>query len=276
MKASLDSITTVALDIDGTTINSQRTISKRNHDAIMNVIAAGYRLVFVTGRGPAGFPEAMKDIPYEGWAGANGSVIEVGGQIIKTCNLSAATAAAVLDKGSEYEASPAVHWNGGYLNGSHFLKELIKARSEDIPERPHAIDDISGYLIEHQINPQSISFLAAEPEKIQPFMNCQNEFPDTHFILASEDCVQVISNEASKRNGLRILSETLGFNLDETLYIGDMIADAQCFDEVGIAYAMGNSADEVKLMADYVADTNDNDGVAKVLEELIEAGGRLK
>ena len=55
----------------------------------------------------------------------------------------------------------------------------------------------------------------------------------------------------------------------DKLYFGDDINDKEMLLNVGLGVAMSNSIDEIKMTADYICDTNDNDGVAKWLDENI-------
>lgn len=61
------------------------------------------------------------------------------------------------------------------------------------------------------------------------------------------------------------------FNIDksEIVAFGDDMNDKEMLVSMGSGVAMGNAIEEVKVIADYICDTNDNDGVAKWLDENI-------
>ena len=67
-----------------------------------------------------------------------------------------------------------------------------------------------------------------------------------------------------------ILCKYCNINSKETIAIGDDYNDVPMFQEVGLAIAMGNANDDVKAKADLVTKTNNEDGVAFILEKLIQ------
>ena len=70
-----------------------------------------------------------------------------------------------------------------------------------------------------------------------------------------------------KARGAKPLCDFYGFSMDEVIAIGDEMNDIDMLEEAGLGVAMGNATDKVKKYADIVADTNDNDGAAKILEK---------
>ena len=56
----------------------------------------------------------------------------------------------------------------------------------------------------------------------------------------------------------------------EVATIGDMRNDLPMFARSGISFAMGNAADDIKTLAKYVTDTNENDGFAKAMDVILK------
>lgn len=99
-------------------------------------------------------------------------------------------------------------------------------------------------------------------------------------ILAEcEDCFYVsytgevwrkfAAHGADKGNALKIICDYYGIDISETAAFGDDCNDLEMLSAAGIAVAMGNAIDKAKEIADVVTDTNDNDGIAKWLENNI-------
>ena len=75
-------------------------------------------------------------------------------------------------------------------------------------------------------------------------------------------------------NKLEVVNKLLkkeNLNLNNACYIGDDINDMEMIKTAGIGIAMGNALDDVKAAADFVCDTNDNDGVAKWINRFLIA-----
>jgi len=74
---------------------------------------------------------------------------------------------------------------------------------------------------------------------------------------------------ASKLDAVKLVSKQFGIEKENIIAIGDNFNDQEMIAYAGLGIAMGNAPDEVKAIADYVTDTNNNDGVAKALEKFI-------
>jgi hydroxymethylpyrimidine pyrophosphatase-like HAD family hydrolase len=74
---------------------------------------------------------------------------------------------------------------------------------------------------------------------------------------------------ANKGDALRRLRESLGIAREEVIVFGDGANDAPLLREAGLAIAMANGAEETRATAQIIAPSNDEDGVAVVLERLL-------
>ena len=70
-----------------------------------------------------------------------------------------------------------------------------------------------------------------------------------------------------KGNALLKLCAYLNIDPSQTMAFGDGLNDVTMLKTAGIGVAMGNAAPQVKEAADFITDTNDNDGVAKAIEQ---------
>ena len=69
--------------------------------------------------------------------------------------------------------------------------------------------------------------------------------------------------------GLLMLGEKLGIKREEIMACGDGMNDLEMLKAVGFAVAMENGESPVKAVADYIAESNDKDGVAKAIERFV-------
>ena len=72
-----------------------------------------------------------------------------------------------------------------------------------------------------------------------------------------------------KAKALDTVLKPMGYSQDEMIAFGDEKNDISMFDIVGTAVAMGNGSQEAKDHADYITDSNDNDGIAKALDKFV-------
>jgi hypothetical protein len=95
-----------------------------------------------------------------------------------------------------------------------------------------------------------------------------NVLPNNLYIELSENSVGMIMHKnATKGNAINYLSKHFGLSLSDVAAFGDDYNDLDMIRYCGIGISVANAIDEVKAVADYICDTNDNDGVAKWLEE---------
>ena len=91
------------------------------------------------------------------------------------------------------------------------------------------------------------------------------------FIRSQPYIVEALPLDANKKTGLQKLLEKLEKKIEikDVMTIGDENNDIEMLEFAGIGVAMGNAKQHIKDKADYVTDTNENDGVAKVIEKFI-------
>lgn len=79
--------------------------------------------------------------------------------------------------------------------------------------------------------------------------------------------LEVMDTRGSKANAVRFVSEKLGLAPAEIVAMGDNYNDVEMIQLAGMGVAMGNAPEDIKAKAGYVTDTNNNDGVRKALEK---------
>lgn len=84
---------------------------------------------------------------------------------------------------------------------------------------------------------------------------------------SGERNLEILPEGVSKASGLAVLTEKLGIGPEEIVAVGDNYNDAEMLQYAGMGVAMGNAPDDVKRLARYVTDTNDQHGVAAVIRK---------
>ena len=93
---------------------------------------------------------------------------------------------------------------------------------------------------------------------------------DAAFYLTDEGTViQVNAVSASKYNGIETIRKALGLRKSECAVFGDDYNDAEMLSNYTNSYAMGNAPTEIKNIASFVTDDNDNNGIANALIKIL-------
>jgi hydroxymethylpyrimidine pyrophosphatase-like HAD family hydrolase len=90
---------------------------------------------------------------------------------------------------------------------------------------------------------------------------------DFYLTVSRDGLGQIMHRDATKSKGVAALAQYWGIANSEILVFGDDLNDIDMLSYAGVSVAMGNALNDVKVVADYVCDTNDNDGIAKWLEK---------
>ena len=93
--------------------------------------------------------------------------------------------------------------------------------------------------------------------------------PYLKFRRAGELYVNIIDKSAGKLTGLKQVMERAGINREEVMAIGDTEVDLGIIGFAGTGVAMGNAPEIVKLAADFVSATCEEDGVSKAIEKFV-------
>jgi hypothetical protein len=99
---------------------------------------------------------------------------------------------------------------------------------------------------------------------------------EINIFLSEPYFMEVTAPGIEKASALAYLTEHLNIGREQLCAVGDGLNDLTMLQYAGYAVAMGNAYDEVKKTADYITDTNDSDGAAKFIENLLEKGCRIK
>jgi len=95
---------------------------------------------------------------------------------------------------------------------------------------------------------------------------------DVYHTVANRELVQIMSTEATKWNGIRQMLGCFGISPDEAVYFGDDNDDIEPIRNCGLGVAVSNAIPAVLEAADRIADSNDDDGVARFIETNILGG----
>ncbi|WBQ05274.1 HAD family hydrolase [Kribbella sp. CA-293567] len=255
----------VATDLDGTLVHSDRSISPRTRAAVLAIQEAGAQFVMVTARPPRWLHE-LADL-----VGAHGVAIVANGAILYDVVQRKAIRTALID--------PAIGL------------EIALAIRAAVPEVEFAIERADRYGQEPRyLNrwPTPDDTLVAEVEELlsEPAAKLLVRHPEWHSdellarvgavvgtrVTASHSgghsLVEISASGVSKAAMLAEFAAELGITAAESIAFGDSLNDLPMLAWAGTSYGMGNAHPDVLAMADVVCPTNDEDGVATVLEEL--------
>jgi hypothetical protein len=261
----------IATDLDGTLLRSGETVSQRTRTALAAATAAGAAHIVVTGREVPWTRHILADLGYRGLAvcGRGGQVYDAGERRLLTAvtldrqlatlalaKIEAAVgplllAASRAGPDGEVLVGPGYRVHGGPLPYQPIkdAKELWSAPLNKVYVQHPTLSDGELAEVSHQVAGGLVGV-----------------------VLAGEGIVEILPLGLTKATGLSLAARRLGFRSPDTIAFGDMPNDIPMLSWAAHGVAMANAHEELKSVADEVTSSNEEDGIAVVVERLLRQG----
>jgi Cof subfamily protein (haloacid dehalogenase superfamily) len=248
----------VVSDLDQTLLHTEKFISPYTVSVLEKCREKGILIAFATARSTQSSTEFLAAYQPDIFIGYGGSLTVAGGEVISRFDLPAELAARLAQECLAEPAITAVF----AINESHAVASRLEGLDSSWAHYrliDFAKEDAASYL--------KIQLFADYPEAVERVAS--------HYLMLNmlrftgENLYQFTNREALKWNAVQAVAAHYGIPTDEIIAFGDDVNDLEMIENCGIGVAMENAIDPVKAAADFVCDTNDNDGVARWLEEHI-------
>ena len=249
----MDEFYVAFLDIDGT-VYCGGEISEANRRAVAAARAAGHKVYINTARPMADIPEAVRQIQWDGYVAAVGSIVIAEGERLLSACIPPQELADVFDEMT----------GAGYPMRVESEQILLANRFFPQPNECIRIDSGVQLLEEYGGEKFSKAFLPCVlPKPVRRRLAKQFQFFQHHSY--AEFSVLGLT----KATGMQVVLDAYGADKSRCIAMGDSINDVDMLRAAGIAVAMGNAAPEVKAVCDYISRPGKEDGVAHALIDLL-------
>lgn len=268
----MTSIDLIAIDLDGTLLNSQHQISERNIQTIRKAMERGVKVVLVTGKTHHSAKSIIEKLGLTTPGIYNQGLITAlpDGKITHQAFLDADIARHIITYAEDRGFDVAV-----YSGNKILVKRLIRW-FEDLHHKyhepmPEAIGPLQNILSDIPIN-KIMALKEGDAQKIKALRwQLEIQYAKQARVLQPifGDMLEVLPPNTGKGSALKLLLKDLGIKPEKAMAIGDGENDIDMFALVGLGVAMGNAWDVVKEKANHVVGTNDQDGVAEAIEKFV-------
>ena len=263
----------VAVDMDGTLLHNDKSISDYTINVLRKIVEKGILLVPASGRPLNGMKAAVlnnvKGIKYA--ICSNGAML-MDVQKEKSINETGIPTEKALKALAYLEQFPVavyVHTDKGTFRAEGWEKTGLSEKYPYIRFSEGNVKNLGEFLRTSGVNVMKMGAFVLTDELAQKLLEKGSPIPGIAFLRTGDGIIELNSTNASKGNALYILCEKLGIQLENVLAIGDNENDISMLQAAGISAAMGNAEDDVKQAAKFVAGNNEEDGAAHFLEEWV-------
>ncbi len=263
----------IGIDLDGTLLTTEKKLLPFTRRVLSEAIKKGIFVVMATGRPYSGILEEIRTFPGIRYVlTSNGArVLDMNTQKVLVEHLlplkSAKKALEILQKydtlqevyfdGQGYAEEEKLEMISRYHHNPHMWEYVRKSR-KPIPSIPELVAGENRDM-------DKVQALFADMGELEEAWKELEQYEELVLVSSLGYNIEINAVGVDKGRGLMELGELLGIRPEEVMAFGDGDNDIRMLQKAGIGVAMGNALDNVKAAADYVTDTNDEEGVAKAI-----------
>ncbi len=276
------SIKLIVTDLDGTFLNSNHvTIPQENIEAFKKAHDMGVKVAIASGRTKILTDYLVEQLPFIDYLiTSNGACVydlKTNKEVCSTL-MSNAQSVEIFNILDEYDLLYEIYFNGDcYMNSKSYsmfneknvaphIFALLKDFIKEVP-------DLSALLGNQGMEKLNILSLSAKQrEEIEEKVSRLGEFSYASS-FPKDECkdgnLEITHINSNKGYAVKCLAESLGLESQNVMCFGDGENDCTMLEFADYSFAMANGSDYAKNSAKYVADTNDNGGVAKAIKQYV-------
>ena len=247
----------IVTDLDGTLLRDDKTISPRTVSVFKKCLDKKIKITFATGRNADSIVDGfICQIPFDGKIYTNGGTAYAGDELVysRLFHISQAREMLLIADTAGVEI---VVQRGGFNYSNHDFRLKWPWVKGYIPT------DFKDLDVE-------IEKIYADVERPEALALIQKHLPDDLYISVARDNVAMIMHkEATKSKAVAALARYWGIPAENIVAFGDDLNDIDMLQYCGLGVVMESGLDEAKAVADEICDSNENDGMARWLEERI-------
>lgn len=262
----------IVLDIDGTLTNSKREISPLTRYALLEAQRQGKKVILASGRHPIGIKHIAKDLMLDQ---NGGYIMAFNGGIIIDCSTGQTVVSKVFPieyltdiVGVLKESNITINtFDDKNIISDNKINDYTYVERDVLKINMVVVDDFVS-AIKFDINK---ILLSGEPDELDKYKEILSMRYDglLDIYKSAPYFLEIMPFGVSKGSMLHMLADKLGVERDEIVAFGDNYNDMTMIGYAGFGVAMGNAEEDVKKIAKYVCDSNDNDGIAKTIERYV-------
>lgn len=269
----------VCVDVDGTLLTSKHKVSERTKESLVKAHKLGVHIVVSTGRM---YTDAEY---YSNLLGVKSPVIASNGAFIKEKDNDQVIYKDVLGEElsmellsifqkhhmKPYYCTPHKFYYGNIMfKFFYVIAKILGTRSNKLDvEYVYSWERWRNILHKEKDNIVKCEIIFRNAPLIDGVRSELKNKKELEIVDSSKYNIEITRKGVSKGKAVAILADIYNIKREEIMTIGDSENDLSMIEYAGLGIAMENASDTVKQRADYITESNDNDGVAKAIERFV-------
>ena len=261
----------LALDMDGTLLNSEKQITPKTLEALERLQQSGIRLILASGRPTPGVERFARQLRLREHGGYlltfnGGHIVEAAtGRVLYDRLLPQERLPDLVAAAREYRTALMTYEGRDVITEQPEDRYICyEAKINGLPVR--GIDSFCDYVT----FPLNKCLMTADGDELARVeVRMRERFPDLDIYRSEPFFMEIMPKGVDKATGLSRLLEQLGYRREELIGCGDGFNDESMVRFAGLGVAMGNAQQPVRDAADLVTRSNDEDGIAFLISEYL-------
>ena len=267
----------IALDLDGTALRSNNTLSPAVADAIEQAAAHGIEIVAASGRPYVSMPESVLRLGGVNYViSSNGAAVhDRTGRRIKETLLRESAVLQLLELTKDDDLIWEAFLDGETYTDKRYLNDptaygCTPAYISYVQGSRGGLDDMRAYIFENRTRLDSVEYVCTDRIKREAVRRKLEQNTEGLYITSSSaNFVEFMDERATKSDALQWLCRYLQIPLAQTAACGNADNDADMIACAGLKSAVGNASESCKAAAEVILPANDDDGVVRLIEMVL-------
>lgn len=264
----------LALDLDGTVLRSNNTLSDKVKSAIESAYNSGITIVAASGRPFSSMPKEILDMPeFEYYIASNGAAIyDCKGKKLHSVILKEEDVIKILKLTEDYDLIWEAFIEGETCTDIRYYNDPMSygcsaAYVDYVRSSRGTSDDMRGYIYKNRGRLDSIEFVSTDNKLRRTLWDkIESNIDSVYVTTSSKHFVEIMDGAATKANALRYICDLLNIPLEKTAAAGNADNDVDMIAEAGLGVAVKNASPNCLSVADVIVESNDNDGIVEFIE----------
>lgn len=250
----------IALDLDKTFLHDDGTISNYSLEILNKCRKMGILIAIATSRSEYSAKKYVELIKPDIVITSGGAVAYSGGRVLHKALISQVTANSIIQDALKQPSIECIRVMGE-------VHELSNNKNVPEGQKDYGHYDFSDLFEPLEENAWKIQFVTKDISFLETLMI---KHPECELIsYANEDLHKLADIKANKRDAIISVCSSYGIKLEAVAAFGDDSSDYNLLKAVGMGVAVENAIEQVKSVANYICGSNEEDGVARFIEEFI-------